>query len=149
NRFNLDPAILGTRLVVNGQPATIVGVADVRFTGVEVGTAPDLWLPTAAHPALYRSDRPANQQLQLKLMGRLRPGVSIDRARAEMSALDGWRVDDLAKAFGNSEWRQARIGVESAAGGFSTLRAQYEKPLLTVMAIVTLLSLLACANVAG
>jgi predicted permease len=148
-RFNLDPAILGTRLVVNNQPVTIVGVADERFAGLEVGTAPDLWLPTAAHPALYRSDRPANQQLRLKLMGRLSPGVSIDRARAEMSALDAWRVDDLAKAFGNPAWRQARIGVEPAASGFSTLRAQYGNPLLTVMAIVALLSLLACANVAS
>src|SRR5262245_55311074 len=148
-RFNLDASILGTRLIVNGQAARIVGVANAGFTGLEVGSAPDLWLPASAHPTLQRSDRPANQQIPLKLMGTLRPGVSIDQARAEMSALDRWRVEDLARAFGNPNWRLARIGVEPAGTGFSTLRAHYGEPLLAVMAIVVLLSLLASANVAS
>src|SRR5262249_55038075 len=90
-----------------------------------------------------------NVQAAFKLMGRLQPAVSLAQARAEMSVLDRARVEDLAKAFGNPGWREARIGVESAMGGFSTLRGQYGGPLGAVMAVVTLLPLVASTNVAS
>ena len=149
NRFHHDPAAVGSHVTVDGRAATIVGVAERNFSGLEVGTAPELWLPVAANPALQQSSQPPNRQIPFKLMARLKPGVTIAQAQTEMSALDAWRVDDLAKAFGNPQWRQARIGVEPAAAGFTTLRQQYGEPLLAVLAIVALLSLIACTNVAG
>src|SRR5262249_50267400 len=97
NRLNLDAAILGMHLSVDGRPVTLVGVAPPSFTGLEVGSPVDLWLPVAANPALQRSDQPPNVQAAFKLMGRLQPAVSLAQARAEMSVLDRARVEDLAK----------------------------------------------------
>ena len=83
------------------------------------------------------------------MIGRLKAGVSIDQPRAEMSLLDRSRVQEMAALFGNPQWLQARIGVESAATGLSTLRGIYAKPLLAVLAIVVLLTAIASINVAS
>ena len=54
DRFNLDPAIQGRRIVVNGIPATVIGVSAPAFIGVEVGSTPDLWAPMAMEPLIQR-----------------------------------------------------------------------------------------------
>ena len=148
-RFNRSPAVIGTRLRLDDVSATIVGVADRRFEGVELGAVPDIWVPASADKTIQQPGRRANGGFALKLIGRLKPGVSIDQARAEMSLLDQSRVQEMATLFGNPQWLQARIGVESAAAGLSTLRGIYAKPLLTVLAIVVLLTAIACINVAS
>src|SRR5262245_5005096 len=148
-RFNQDPAVVGSRLLIDRRAATVVGIADRSFSGVEVGTAPEIWVPVAASPGLRQTAQQPNRQPTLKLLARLKPGVSIAQATAAMSVLDRRRIEDLAQAFGNPRWLQARISVEPAAAGFSTLRAYYGRPLLAVMAIVALLSLVACTNVAS
>src|SRR5207249_451792 len=48
NRFNLDPKIVGTRIVVSGAPLTIIGVTPREFFGLQVGARTDFWLPVAA-----------------------------------------------------------------------------------------------------
>jgi putative ABC transport system permease protein len=148
-RFNLSPAVVGTQLRLDDFSATIVGVADRRFEGLEVGAVPDIWVPAAVDRTIRQANRRANGQLAMKLIGRLKPGVSIEQARAEMSLLDRWRVQEMANLFGNPQWLQARIGLESAAAGLSTLRGLYAKPLLAVLAIVVLLTAIACINVAS
>ena len=149
NRFNLDPAILGRRIVLDGVPATVIGVTRREFFGLEVGSKPVVWVPAAMDPTIQQPSRRANGTFALKLMARLKPGVSLDQARAEMSVLDQWRVEEIAKAMNNAQWRQATLGVEPAAAGFRTLRDVYGKPLLALMAVVGLLLLIACTNVAS
>jgi predicted permease len=141
NRFNLDPAILGKRILVDGVPTTVVGVARREFFGLEVGARTDLWMPVAG--------RKTNAQFSVKLLARLKPGVSLDQARAEMLVLDRGRVEEIAKASNNPQWRQAKLGVEPAGAGFRTLRNHYGKPLLALMAVVALLLLIACINIAS
>jgi predicted permease len=85
----------------------------------------------------------------LKLMGRLRPGVSIEQARAEMVVLFQWTVAEITKTNQDPLLRQWKIEVEPAGAGFSRLRDQFEKPLLVLMAVVGLLLLIACTNVAS
>ncbi len=140
NRFHLDPAILGKRMVVNGAPATVVGVTPREFFGLQVGSRPDVWAPAG---------RRANGQLGMKLMGRLKPGASIEQARAEMRVLDRWRVEDIARTSKDPLIRQLKMEVEPAGAGLSRLRDQFAKPLLALMAVVGLLLLIACTNVAG
>lgn len=148
-RFNLSPAVVGTRLRLDGMAATIVGVADRRFEGVEIGSVPEIWVPASIDQTIQQPTRRTNGQLALKLIGRLKPGVTIEQARAEMNVLDRSRVEELARLFGNPQWLEARLGVESAAAGLSTLRGVYGKPLLAVLAIVVLLTVIACINVAS
>jgi len=149
NRFNLDPAILGKRLVVEGVPATVIGVTPREFFGLQVGAMPDVWVPVAMEPMIQRPSRRADGTLGLKLMGRLKPETSIEQVRAEMIVLDRFRIEDLAKARNSSVPLQFKIEVEPAAAGFSALRDQFATPLLVLMASVGGLLLMACTNVAS
>jgi predicted permease len=149
NRFNLDSAMPGKRIVVDGVPVTVVGVAPREFSGLQVGSHPDVWVPAAMEAMIQRPSRRTDGTLGLKLMGRLKPGASIEQARGEMSVLNRWRVEDLAKTRNASFLRQFEMEVEPAGAGFSALRDQFARPLLVLMAVVGLLLLLACTNVAS
>jgi predicted permease len=149
NRFDLDPTILGKRIFVGDVQFTIVGVTPRVFIGLQTGFKPDIWLPAAAEPLIVHPSRLASGGMGFALMGRLKPGVSIGQARAEMNVLNEWRVEEISKAMKDPLWRQAKLEVEPAAAGFSVLREQFVNPLLLLMAVVGLLLLLACINVAG
>src|SRR5256885_2286798 len=86
-RFNGDAAVLGQQLVVDGAPVTIVGVAAREFFGLQLGAHPDLWLPAAMEPQMRRPSAPGSRS-GLALVARLKPGVSIAQANADMRVLD-------------------------------------------------------------
>jgi predicted permease len=138
NRFNLDPAIPGKRIIVQDLPVTIAGVAPREFFGLQVGSRTDIWLP-----------RIATADLRWNLIGRLKPGVSIEQARAEMTVLYRFTIEERARGSKDPLVRQLKIEVEPAGTGLSKLRDQFARPLLALMAVVGLLLLIACANVAG
>jgi predicted permease len=146
SRFNLDPAILGKKLIVDDVDVTIVGVAPRNFSGLQVEAAQDLWLPLAMEPVVSPNDR---GRTQISLFGHLKTGVSIPQARAEMAALYESTLDDDARISGNPYIRENKFEMEPAAAGLSVLRENFAKPLLALMAIVALLLLIACANVAS
>jgi len=125
---------------VNGMPATIVGVTPKSYQGLLIGFRPQLWLPLAA-------ERRGEGSPLLGVMARLKPGVTIEQARAEMRVLDRFRIELLAQRSPNL--RQLTIDLESARSGFALLRDRYAEPLLALAAIVGLLLLVACTNVAG
>ena len=144
SRFNFDPAILGRRIIVDDVPVTIVGVAPREFTGLASWARPDIWLPVALQPIIGHSSR-----LGLALVGRLRPGISIAQARAEMAVLYRFTIDERASASKDPLIRQLKIDVEPAGAGLSRLRDQLANPLLLLMAVVGLLLLLACSSIAA
>ena len=149
NRFNLDPAILGKRISVNGVPAAVVGVTPQAFSGLQVGSRTDVWVPVAMEPLIQRPSRRADGTLGMKLIGRLKPGVSLEQAVAEMTVLDQWRVEEIARTSRDPRWREVKVEVARAGAGFSALRDQFAKPLLVLMAVAGLLLLIACTNVAS
>src|SRR5437588_1830467 len=138
NRFNLDPAILGKRIIVQDLPVTVIGVAPREFLGLQVGSRTEIWLP-----------HNASVDIRLNLLGRLKPGVSIEQARAEMTLLYRFTIEERARGSKDPLVRQLKIEVEPAGAGLSKLRDQFAKPLLALMAVVGLLLLIACTNVAG
>lgn len=138
NRFNQDPSILGKQLVVQDSPVTIIGVAPRAFLGLHTGTDTDIWLP-----------RPPTLRAGLTLLARLRSGVSIDEARAEMSVLYQYTIEERAAHSKDPLVRQLKIEVEPAGRGLSQLRDLFARPLLLLMAVVALLLLIACANLAS
>jgi putative ABC transport system permease protein len=149
SRFNLDPAILGKRISVNGVPAAVVGVTPQAFFGLQVGFRTDVWVPVAMEPMVQQPSRLADRSLAMKLVGRLKRGMSIEQARAEMSVLDKARIEEISKASHDPLWSQAKIELVPAGAGFSTLRDQFAKPLQLLMAVVIVLLLIACMNVAS
>ncbi len=146
SRFNLDRAILGKQIIVEDVPVTIVGVAARNFSGLQVESRQDVWLPLALQSTIVRSGLGWGA---LWLVGRLKPGVSIKQAQAEMAVLYESTLDEQARATNNPFIRKMKLEMEPAGAGLSKLREEWKKPLLLLQAVVGLLLLLACTNLAS
>jgi hypothetical protein len=134
-RFHRDPAILGRRIFVGDVPKTIIGVAPRAYTGPRVGVRTSIWMP--------------REKDQVTMLGRLKPGITLERAQAEMSVL--FRFTQAQRAGRSKDplvW-QTKVEVEPAGAGLARVRDQYGKPLALLMAVVSLLLLLACINMAS
>jgi putative ABC transport system permease protein len=136
SRFNLNPAILGAQIKINGVAAPIVGVTPRDYIGLIPGIMPAVWLPVS---------RP----MGLALVARLKPGMPIEQARAEMNVLHRWRLEQIAETSHDPRWLRATMDLEPAGSGLSWLRDRFGTPLQALMAIVALLLLIACTNVAS
>lgn len=143
SRFNLDPGILGKQITFEKSPVTIVGVAPPSFFGVQLGMTPQIWLPLATSSILDRDANPG-----VALIGRLKPGVSIEQAQAELATLY-FQTLDQAKLKTDYYLRNLKFELEPVRANSVLLRDQFAKPLLFVMAVVGLLLLIACTNVAS
>ncbi|HKQ90485.1 MAG TPA: ABC transporter permease [Blastocatellia bacterium] len=154
-RFGRDPAALGKRIVVEDVPLTIVGVAPAEFSGLQVGSRVDLWAPLATEPLMHRPSFTSSAGYKwLQLVGRMKPGISLDQARADLDLLFRPAVvePELALQTGPEAERRGldwRLKVEPAGNGLSPLREQFSKPLAVLMVIVGLVLLIACANLAN
>ena len=154
-RFGRDLRILGQSVRLNGSSFSIVGIGPRGFTGDVVGSPTDVWIPVSmqaqvnpGHPRLERRD-----SNWLLAMGRLRPGVSLEQARAEMTRLAQDALIDFAgtavPADAVQEVRRQQIEVQPGAKGFSWIRKNTAALLFTLMAVVGLVLAIACANVAN
>ena len=147
SRFNLDPGILGKRIILQDVPVTIIGVTSREFFGLMIWSRPDVWVPTALAPVIgHRGGTLAG--MQLGLVGRLKPGVSIEQAHAEMSVLFQFTIDEITKRSKDPLWRQLKLEIVPAGAGLAFLRDRFEQPLLVLMALVGLLLLIACTSIA-
>ncbi|HEY7499323.1 MAG TPA: ABC transporter permease [Vicinamibacterales bacterium] len=141
---------LGKDLKLDRTWLTIVGVAPPGFNGEFANNAPDFWLPLGVQPAVSGPERSylnTRNASWLEVMGRLRPGVTVAQARAGMQPLleslrADLRVDSQNDYLGG-------IAIEPGGGGLSSLRDYYAQPLRVLMALVGLVLLIACANVAN
>jgi predicted permease len=151
--LNRDPSAVGQTFIVNGTNFTVVGITPQEFFGTRVRKPPDLWLPLAFHPQveLRKSFLDNNQVSFLMLIGRLKPGVSLDQAQAGVNLQLRQYLTDLA---GSELTEERQRGIQNTYiklapgnGGISNLRLIYSKPLHMLMAIVGMVLLIACANV--
>ncbi len=154
-RFGADPAIVGREIAINHLPFTIVGVAGARFIGVQPGRVPDVWVPMLNLAELTPwGYRPANTPSLLAVRGywwahvmaRLKPGVSEQAARARLDTLFQSFAADALPQLDRS--KPPHVGFEPGAAGIDTLRATYQRPLTLLMAMVGVVLIIACANVA-
>src|SRR5215470_10693301 len=154
-RFGRDRAALGKRIFVENVPLTIVGVAPAEFFGLQVGSRVDLWAPLATEPLMRRTSWTSSSGYKwLQLVGRMKPGVSLDQASADLELLFRPAViePDLALQITPETRRMIlnwKLRVEPAGAGLSQLRRQFSKPLTVLMVVVGLVLLIACANLAN
>jgi len=154
-RFGRDPSILGRAITLNGTSATIVGVTPPSFYGVHPGGEPDLWVAFADLPNLRPwGSKPEHTDsvftdrdwISLNIMGRLKPGVSLEQAQS---------VLDIAfHQFVTADWTPDKseqvphLRLALASQGVNNLRQAYAQPLKILMGAVGLVLLIACANLA-
>lgn len=132
-RFGGDPALIGQRVLADGQPHVVVGITPA---GLDLPTPADLWLPLAESPAGAR--RRTNL---LQVVGRLAPGASFDAARVEMTAIA--RQLEVSYPETNADHGVAVIPLWDAWLG------DQRPPLLLLLGAVGLLLVLAAANVSN
>ncbi|NIR44363.1 MAG: ABC transporter permease [Gemmatimonadetes bacterium] len=145
-----DPSVVGREIELNDHPFTVVGVAPAGFRGVSpIESPPDLWVPIMMQPVvmpasgdmLHRVEGSINVWLQG--LGRLRPGVELEGARAEMNTL----ATQLQREF--PEWTEgAGVGLTGHYGYRPRVRDQIVGLSRLLMVAVGLVLLIACANVA-
>jgi predicted permease len=152
-RLGSDAAVVGRVVSLNGTSFTVVGVMPEGFFGVRVRRSPDFWIPLAFQPGIevqesYREDASV---YWLNMLGRPKPGVTLDLAQASVNVALQQYLTAQAGADLTDERRQAIQGshVQLASGsrGISGLRSRYREPLAILMAVVALILLIACANV--
>lgn len=88
-RFAGDPSIIGQKILLNTHPFTIVGVAPPGFVGTEVAYAPEFWVPLMMAKKIEPGSTWLDQRESDNLfaIGRLKPGVSVEQAKAQLDAL--------------------------------------------------------------
>ena len=154
-RFASDPDLVGRTIRITGTPITIVGVTPPGFFGERVGAAPDLWVPLT----MWGQVVPGRNLLRspgtgwLSLVGRVKPGIKLAEAEAALTALfRQFLLDMLGPNMADDDRRdfeRAAVTLAPAHNGLSSLRGEFSRPLLILMACVALVLLIACANVAN
>ena len=148
-----DPLVIGKPLVVSGKSVTIIGVAPPDFLGLEAGSPTGVTLLLAAQSSILPEfgNRLAmcESWWSLTIMGRLKPGVPVMQASAEMDVLlQQWNAAEnvpeptIQRSF-------AQVELQPGSKGLDALRRQFSKPLLVLGGIVGLVLLIACANIAN
>ena len=139
--YHSDRAIVGKTLPLNNILYTITGIAPPGFFGMEVGKSPDLYLPLTQTGPTHAAWG--------QIFGRLKPDVSLPQAQTTLASLfqEVVRNSSLPKVEIN-EW-MARLDLTNASRGLSELRTQFSLPVRILMAVVGLILLIACANVAN
>jgi predicted permease len=155
-RFGMRPDIVGRDVRIGGHPFTVIGIAEKRFNGLEVGGAVDLFVPTMMLPEVvtYRGALDARTSYIFQVYGRLGPGVRREEAEARLQPLYLAELEQDVAAMGarrpsGDRWRQGRILLDDGHRGTSALRLDLGTPLAAVMAMTVLLLAVACANIAG
>ena len=150
-----DPSVLEKKLTIGPTVFSIVGVAPQEFFGTTVGEAPDLWIPLSMQKEIPPGwDGYKDSMFEsLHLMARLKPGVSIEQANANANVLFRQILQSLPGTpltqKNLQELDRTQVELTSMANGFSRLRYQFSEPLTVLMAVVGLVLLIACANIAN
>lgn len=155
--FGGEPAALGRTVSLDGRPFPVIGVTSESFFGVEVGNRYEVAIPLCADQLLAEDKTRTRASLPnawwLSVMGRLKPGWTVERANAHLQTLSPgimratlppmYRPDQAKKYLEN------KLEATQGGTGVSGLRRQYERPLWLLLAITGLVLLIACANLAN
>ena len=148
-RFGGDPGVVGQTIVLNGQTATVIGVAAPDFFGLALDDRPEIWIPLRyrqlfAHEA---SDLlPSRRWRGLRLTGRLKPGVSLEQANANIALI----AERLRREFPDENKNMYAAVVPAREATLSPDNRRIVLMIGGLLGIVSLLVLLlACLNVAN
>ncbi len=152
-RFGGDRAVAGKLVTINGAAFTIAGVTPPEFFGLSPGAAIEVSIPLAAQPqvapergtALFTT--PTNWWLLM--MGRLKPGVTVEQARSGLDVIFQQSVTEGVVFTPGKPVVKPSLQIVSGGQGLDSLRRQFSQPLFILMSVVGVVLLIACANVAN
>jgi len=150
-----DPSAVGRTLKLNDHPVEVIGVTPAGFTGLEVGHAYDVAVPICSQAVLWSEGNWLDQGTVwwLTVMGRRKPGWTLERTNAQLSAdSPGIFQASLPANYppvNVKDYLAFKLKAESAGSGVSWLRSQYGDPLVLLLATAALVLLIACANLAN
>ena len=156
-QFGGDPGVLNQTLLVNNTEMTVVGVAQAGFAGIQVGQATDVFVPTMMKGQMtpIRNGLDDWNDYWMAVLARKKPGVSMAQAEAGINAAYHPLLEEqLAKINGWDEKKRQKflskkIVLASGAQGRVTLQRDSAPALMALFAMVALVLLIACTNVAN
>jgi predicted permease len=146
--FDANPEALGRTLRVDDLIVQVIGVTPREFAGPEPSDPVDVYLPVHAmqptRPNLIKSPG----LMWLHVMGRLKPDVPIETAQTTLR--EGWsRIDRLDQARRGDNTRPEHMILEDGSHGYSSVRLEFSRPVGVLMALVAIVFLIACGNIAS
>ncbi|MGC1484753.1 MAG: ABC transporter permease [Candidatus Acidiferrum sp.] len=156
--YAADPSVLGSTLVVEGHPFTVIGVAPPGFFGETLESdPPDIWLPLQQEPMMDGEGGLLHQSISawLRMIGRLRPGASTEGMAPRLTGvLRQWMQYDSGYP---ANWMpdiikflpRQTLNVVPAGAGVAVMKEEYGRSLQILLAVCGLVLLIACANVAN
>lgn len=141
-RFGGDPGVVGRQIMLSGAPFQIVGVTERGFTGASLHQPRDLEVPSSMIASFYGDKRDV---LSYQLLGRLKPGVSLAEAQARLNSA-GRAVQ---RAIGGQMRPKDDFLLRDASQGVNSAKEGLGKPVLLLFLLVSVLLLVACANLAA
>jgi len=153
-----DPSVVGSTFIIEGHPVTVIGVAPPGFFGETLQSdPPDIWVPLQQEPMINAGGSLLRQPVSawLRMIGRLRPGASIDGMSPRLTAvLRQWLQHDSGYP---ANWMQDMINllpkqvlnVVPAGAGVAVMKEEYGRSLQILLSVCGLVLLIACSNVAN
>ena len=143
SHFAADPGLLGKTLSLDGKRVTVVGILPASFHFPLQFPEPDVWLPRVSESNFLTAQQIHSGAGYLSVIARLRPGETLSRAQAELSAIDGRYREQFGGFVDATKYSLAATSLEESLVG--PLRAS----LMVLLAAVGFVLLIACANVAN
>ncbi|MDQ3253728.1 MAG: ABC transporter permease [Acidobacteriota bacterium] len=153
-QFGADLNLIGKTITLDDLGSTVIGVAPRGFNGTMVERTSDIWVPMMMQPHLIpQGNSVADRRISwMRVMGRLRDGVSIAQAEAGIDVL----AQQIKQAHNPQSaqspklpYSEQHIKLEPGGRGISGLRGELSQPLMLLLAVVGSVLLIACANVAN
>ena len=158
-RFAGDPRVVGRKILVNDYPMEIVGVSAAGFVGLDPASSPDIRVPILMTPVMTpgRDDLGNRRSQWVQIFARLKPGYTVESARASLQPLFHQILREEAEEpaisrrsqHDRNQFLSRTALVETAANGYSGLRQQYSTALTVLMCMAGLILVVACSNVAS
>lgn len=157
-RLGADPSVVGRKIGVNGQPMTVIGVVGPGFRSVQVGAAPEVFLTMAMKPAATPGwdDLDRRTSRWLDIVARLKPGVSREQAQEALQTvyrpqleLDLQSWEEAPSPERRARFMAKKLELLPGARGRSDLRGAFATSVGALFAMVALILLIVCANLAN
>jgi predicted permease len=157
-KLGANPNVVNDKIIINGQTMTIVGVAPKGFEGTTLGSNPNVYVPiTMRHvvtPDFNGFTR--RRSYWVYLFARLKPGVTMDQAKAAVNAVYKPIINDVEAPLQDGmsaatmvKFKAKEITLADGRRGQSTLHASTRTPLILLFSITGIVLIIACANIAN